>query len=186
MTELEGDKPLLLAVAHARNEGRKHARPGSPGKMKPGRRIAVTGGVAAAALRPTDYGKKPQAALAQPRPFLPGRESHIGLRPTARPMVFFAIEGGAAKPILQRERVRVADAHTALLEPVDQKQPTERPEGLSAQRLLRLLIENDDGLACVDQFGRRDQSGQSSSDNDCVGVIGHARLQASRDYPLTC
>src|SRR5215471_8075033 len=107
MTELEGDKPLLLAFAHARNEGREHARPGSPGKMKPRHRIAVTGRVATAALRPTDYGEKPQAALAQPRPFLPGGESHIGLRPAARPIIFFAIEGGGAQPILQRERVRV-------------------------------------------------------------------------------
>jgi hypothetical protein len=94
-------------------------------------------------------------------------------------MVFFAIEGGGAQPILQRERVRVADTHTPLLGRVDQKQPAERPERLAAQRLLGLLVKNDDGLACVDQFGCRDQPGKSGSDNDRVGVIGHER--ASRD-----
>src|SRR5262249_43060262 len=113
MTELEGDEPLLLAIAHARNERREHARPGSPGKMKTRHRIAVTCCATAATLRPADHRKKPQAALAQPRPFLAGGESDISLCPAARPMIFFAIEGGGAHPILQRERVRVADAHAA-------------------------------------------------------------------------
>ena len=98
-------------------------------------------------------------------------------------MVFFAVEGGGAHPILQGERVQVADAQAALLGRVDEKQSAQRPESLAAQRLLGLLIENDDFSAGVDQLGRRDQPGKSGSDNDRVGVIGHAR--ASRDGEIS-
>ena len=70
--------------------------------------------------------------------------------------------------------MRIADAHAPLLGRVDQKDPAERPECLAAQRLLGLLIENDDPLSGFDEFGSGDQSGEPGSDNDRIGVIRHA------------
>jgi hypothetical protein len=45
---------------------------------------------------------------------------------------------------------------------------------LTAQRLLRLLIEDDDALSGVNELGGGHQSGKPGPDNDCIGVVRHA------------
>ena len=161
--ELEGDQPLRRAFAHAFDERLDDARSGSPGQMKARHRIAVAGGVAAAAFSPADHRKEAQAPLPQPRSFLAGGEGDVSLRPLPRPEILFAIERGRAHPVLERQRVRVANAQASLLGRVDQENAAERPESLAAQRLLGLLIEHDDLLARVDQLGRGDEAGEPRS-----------------------
>ena len=102
-----------------------------------------------------------------------GGEGDIGLRPSARPEILVAVEAGRAHPVLQRQRMGVADAQPPLLGRIDQKNAAERPERLAAERLLGLLIEHDDLLAGVDQFGRGDQPGEAGADDDRVRVISH-------------
>src|SRR5262249_25496346 len=81
VAELEGDEPSLFAFAPPGHEGRKNPRPGAPGEMKARHRIAVPGGVAAAALGPADHGEKAEAASVQPGALLARGEGHIGLGP---------------------------------------------------------------------------------------------------------
>jgi hypothetical protein len=58
-----------------------------------------------------------------------------------------------------------------LLGRVDQENAAERPESLAAQRLLGLLIEDDDLPARVDQLGRGDEAGEPRPNDDRVGVV---------------
>ena len=58
----------------------------------------------------------------------------------------------------------------------DQKQSAERPEGLSAKALFAFLVDHDDALAGVGDFGCRDQPRQSAADHDYVCVISHCFL----------
>ena len=60
--------------------------------------------------------------------------------------------------------------HAALLGTVDEEQAAERPEGLAADRILALLLDDDDALAGVGEFGRGDETGQARADDDGVGV----------------
>ena len=59
---------------------------------------------------------------------------------------------------------------------IDQKQSAERPERLAAQALLAFLIDDDDSLAGVGDFGRCNEAGQTGSDHDDVCVVSHATL----------
>ncbi len=59
----------------------------------------------------------------------------------------------------------------ALLGRIHQKQSAERPERLSAQILLAFLIEKDDALARVGDFGCRDKPGKASAYDDDVGIV---------------
>ncbi len=49
-------------------------------------------------------------------------------------------------------------------------QPAERPEGLAAERLLGLLVEQDDLAAGVGELGGGDQAGEPAADDDDVRV----------------
>jgi hypothetical protein len=75
--------------------------------------------------------------------------------------------------------VRVANTHAPLLGRVDQENAAERPECLTAERLLGLLIDNDDFPAGIDQFGGGYQAGESGSNDDRVGVVTHARASSA-------
>ena len=91
---------------------------------------------------------------------------HVGLGPLRRPLVLGAVEGRGAEPVLPGEVEGVLDPGAALLGRVDEHQPAERPEGLSAERRLGLLIDDQDALAGVGQFARGGQSRQTSADDD--------------------
>ncbi len=128
-----------------------------------GRRIA-------AALGPA-YDREPaQAAGVEPRALLAGSEAHVGLGPLARHQVLVAIEARRAQPVLQRQIVGIADAHAPLLGAVDEEQAAERPEGLPAQRLLALLVEQDDFAPRIDQLAGGDQAGKPAADDDDIRV----------------
>src|SRR5271169_2488052 len=128
--------------------------------MKSRHRIAVPGRIAAAALGPADHRKEADAAFVQPRSLFAGGEGDIGLGPFSRPEILVAIECGGAHPIFKRQRVRVMNAHAPLLGRVDEKNPAERPEYLTAERLLGLLIEHDDLPAGFGKLRRSDEAGK--------------------------
>ena len=60
------------------------------------------------------------------------------------------------------------DPESALLGRVDQEDSAERPPGLAAEARLGLLVEDEDVLARVDQFGRGDESGEAGADDDRI------------------
>ena len=136
-------------------------------------------GAVAAALGPADHGEEAHALLVQPGALLAGGEVDVGLGPAARPVVLGAVEAGRAQPVLQRELVRVLDAHPALLGRVDEKEPAEGPEGLAAERRLGLLVDRSDPPAGVRQLGGRDQPGQPAADDDGVVFVTHSARQAN-------
>ena len=122
MAELERDQPVLPGLAQTLDERRDDGGPGAPGQMEARNRIAVADRIAAAAFRPADNRKEPQTAFVQPRALLAGGEGDIGFGPLARPEILVAIEGGRPHPVLERQRMRVADAHAPLLRSVDEEQ----------------------------------------------------------------
>jgi len=113
------------------------------------------------------------AHRAQPFALLAGGEGDIGFRPAPRPQILVAIETGRARPILQREFGTVLDAEPALFRRIDQEQSAERPERLAAETLLAFLIDHDDALAGVGDFGGCDQARKASADHNNVRFFGH-------------
>ena len=173
VTEFEADQPAFLGLAHALHERFEHAGAGAPGDVEARHRIAVADGIAAAALGPADDGKEFQAALHQPGAFLAGGKADIGLGPFARPEILRPIESGGAQPVLERQIMRIADAHAPLLGRIDEEKTAERPERLAAERLLRLLVDDDDLLAGLGQLGGGNQPGKAGADNDHVRIVSH-------------
>ena len=112
----------------------------------------------------------------QPVAFLARSECHIGFRPLPRPEILVAVEARRAHPVLQRELVIVLDAEPALFGAVDQKQSAERPERLAAEALLALLVDHDDALAGVGDFGRGDEARKAAADHDYISIIGHRKV----------
>lgn len=173
VAEFEADQPAILGLAHAPYERVEHARPGAPGDVKARHRIAVADGVAAAALGPADDWEELHAVLRQPGALLAGGEADIGLGPAARPKIFRTVEGGGAKPVLERQIMRIADAHAPLLGRIDEEDAAKRPERLAAERLFRLLVDNYGLLAGLGQLGRRDEPGKAGADNDHIRIVSH-------------
>ena len=110
---------------------------------------------------------------AQPAALFAGREGDIGLRPAPRPEIFVAVETRRSHPVLQRQVKTVLDAEPALFGAVDQEQSAERPEGLAAEALLALLVDHDDALAGIGDFGRGDQARQPAADHNYVRIVSH-------------
>ena len=110
---------------------------------------------------------------AEPSALFAGRERHIGFRPAFRPKILVAVEARRSHPVLQRQIVTVLDAEPALFGAVDQEQSAERPEGLAAEALFALLVDHDDALAGVGDFGRGDEAGQPPADHDYVCIACH-------------
>jgi hypothetical protein len=108
--------------------------------------------------------------LVEPRPLLTGGKLDVGLCPLAWPLVLLAVEGGRPEPVLPGEGMRIPDPKSPLLGRVHEEKPTKRPPGLSAQRLLRLLIDQDDLAAVVGKFSGGDQASQATTHHDHVGV----------------
>src|SRR5690606_35748211 len=113
VAETQLDETLLDAFTHAAHEGLEDAGARAPRDVEPRHRVAVARGGVAAALRPADDGEERDALLAQPGALLAGGEGEVGLGPLAGPVVFCAIELGAAHPVLAGQLVGVADAHAA-------------------------------------------------------------------------
>ncbi len=171
--ESEDDAACIGVFAGAPLERLDNAGAGAPGDMESGNRVAVPHGVIAAALGPADHRKNPVSHRPQPVAFLAGCESDIGFGPFSRPVILVAIKTGGPEPVLQCEVVRILDAEPPLLGRVDQKQPAERPEGLSADILLAFLIDDDHSFAGIGEFGGGHEASQSRADDDCVRIVRH-------------
>ena len=183
MPEREAQLAALGCLLGPRGERRDDPGAGAPGDVEARDGVAVPGRGVAAALGPADDREPAHAALVQPGALLAGGEVDVRLGPAPRPdvLVVEAVEAGGAQPVLPGELDGVLDPHPALLGRVDEEQPAERPEGLPAEILLRLLIDQDDPPAGVEQLARRDQPGEARTHHDRVGV--HTR-DLSRAAPM--
>jgi len=174
--EPELHEPLRHGLAHAALERCDHAGTGAPRDVEARHRVAVAVRESAAALRPADDGEEPHAHPVQPGALLAIGEVDVGGGPLAAPEVLAArvvdtaVELRAAEPVLHGEVERVADAQTPLLGGVDQEEPAERPEGLTAEVRLGLLVEQQHPPAGVGQLRRRHESRESGPHHDHVRV----------------
>ena len=176
VAEPERQPAACLRFAGPPFERLDDARPGPPGHMEPGHRIAMAHRVVTAALRPADDGEEPKAHGAEPCPFFACRERHIGFRPAPRPEILVAVEARRPDPVLQGEVVTVLDAESALFPRIHQKQAAERPEGLAAEALFALLIDHDDALAGVGNLRRGNQARQARADHNYVRIACHRMI----------
>src|SRR5579863_204315 len=144
MAEFERYEPLPRGFESAFGERLEHAGARAPGDVKTRHGIAMTHRIVAAAFGPTDDREEAQAPLAQPGSLLAGGESDIGFGPSPRPKILVAVKARCPHPVFERQVVRIADAHPPLFGRIDKEQAAEGPERLPAERLLRLLVEDDD------------------------------------------
>jgi hypothetical protein len=170
VAERELDEALLVALADDPLERLDESGPGAPRDVEAGDRVAVPAGQAAAALGPADDREDAVPPLLEPAALLARREVHVRLGPAPRPQVLVAVELGAAGPVLERQVDRVLDAHASLLGRVDEEQAAERPEGLAAQTLLSLLVDQDDSAPRLDQLRGGHEPGQTSTDDDHISI----------------
>ena len=130
-------------------ERRHQGRPGTPGDVEAGHRVAVPVGQVAAPLSPAHQREQAHPEPVQPGALLPAGEVDIGPRPPVRPVVLArrvvgaAVEERAALPVLPGQLGGVLDPHPALLRGGDHEQAAERPERLPAQVRFRLLVEEE-------------------------------------------
>src|SRR3954453_10144405 len=177
MTEPEVDQAALLRSADSAFERLDDAWARAPGDVKAGDRVAMAGCCVSAAFGPANDGEDAVAHLVQPGALLPAGEVDVRLGPLARPVVFLAVEARGAQPILPSELVAVLDAQSALLGRVDEEQPAEAPERLTAERLLTFLVEQQDPTSRFGELGGCDQSGDPGSDDDDIRVhVGQSLL----------
>ena len=179
VAEGEGHAAARHCGADPSLEGLDEPGARAPGDVEARHRVAVAVGAAVAALGPADDGEEPVALLVQPRALLAGREVEVGLGPLARPEVLVPVELGRAHPVLRRELEAVLDAHPALLRAVDEEEPAEAPEGLAAEGLLALLVDEHDPLPAVGELSGGDESGETGTHDDDVGF--HGSEHATRD-----
>lgn len=170
MTERELHEALRLRRAHPPHERLEQARPGAPRQMKAGDGVAVTAAAGAAALRPARIRQHPNAHPVQPVALLVRRKLHVGPGPAPRPLVLGTIERSAPQPVLPGKLERVTDPDAPLLGRIDQEQSTQRPERLTSDRSLGLLVDQQHPPSGVHELHRGGQSGETRSDNDHVGL----------------
>src|SRR6185437_6797883 len=168
--ERESHLSLSGRGAHPPLEGFDDSGSGAPGDVEARDRVAVAVGEVAAAFGPADDREEAHALGVQPGALLGGGEIHVSLGPAPRPVVLFAVEAGAAQPVLPGQLVGVADAHPALFRGIDEEQSAEGPERLAAERGLRFLLDEDHPPSGVGQFGGRHQPGKPASDHDDIRV----------------
>ena len=174
-------RPSASACRTRRMNGSSTPGPGAPGDVEARHRVAVPGRQVATALGPADHREEPNALCMQPGTLLTGREVQVRLGPLPGPVVGVPVEAGGAQPVLPGQFQRVGDPQSALLGGVDQEQPTEGPEGLAAQALLRLLVEQQHGTAGIGQLRGRDQAGQAGTDHDHIRIShGHTLPAGNR------
>ncbi|AFD27001.1 hypothetical protein DGo_PA0115 (plasmid) [Deinococcus gobiensis I-0] len=152
-------------------EGLEHPRSSPPGHVKARHTVAGEPCTRAATLGPADRRKPAHALGMEPLPLLTGGELHIGLRPRSGPPVLRAVESRSGHPVPQCQLRRIVDAQAALFGAVYEKQPPERPEGLSPQILLAFLVEKQDPPPGIGQLGGGDQPGQPGPHDNhiCIG-----------------
>ncbi len=106
-------------------------------------------------------------------------EMDIGLGPAPPPVILGPVEAGGTQPVLHGEIEGVADAHAPLLGAVDEEQAAEGPEGLPADVLLALLVEEDHPLAGIGKFGGRDEAGEARPHDDDIGIHATSPLRGA-------
>ena len=169
MAEAQLDEAVALRLADERDERLDQPRPRAPGDVEARHRVARAVREPAAALGPADVRQEADALRVQPRSLLAGSPVDVGLGPAARPLVLGPVEAGRAEPVLPGELARVPDPQPALLRAVDEEQAAERPERLAAERLLRLLVDEDHASPGGSELRGRDEPGEPCPDDDGVG-----------------
>ncbi len=182
VAEGEPHQPGGLGALHRLGEDPHHLRPGAPGEVEAGDRVAVAQCAAVAALGPPDEGQRAQAEGAEVVALLAVREVDVRLRPLLRPEVLAAtgavgavaeaVELRRALPVLPRELGGVGDAHPALLGAVDEQQPAERPPRLPAEVGAVLLVEDQHPPPGQGELVGGDETGEAGADHDDVGGEG--------------
>ena len=175
---------VALRLADECDERLDQARARSPGDVEPGYGVAGALRETTASLGPADVRQEADAPRVQPRSLLSAGPVDVGLRPAARPLVLGPVEPGRAQPVLPGELARVPDPHPPLLGAVDEEQSSERPERLAAERLLRLLVDEDHSPPGGRELCGGDEPRETGSDDDDVGLaplrlgalLGHRHL----------
>ncbi len=168
MAEAEGQQAAHFSFPGTGDERLKNARAGAPGDVEARHRIAVAHRVIAAAFSPADNRKAAMPHGVQPAALFPGGEAEIGLGPAARPVVLGPVEPRRSEPVLPGEVEAVFDTEPALFGRIDEEQSAERPERLTAEALLALLVDHDDFLAGVGDLGCGDEAGKTRAHHDHV------------------
>ena len=169
VAEAQLDEPVALRLADAATNGSIRPGPVPQVTWKRGTELPGPFASCAAALGPADVREEADALLVQPRALLAGGPVDVRLGPAARPLVLGPVEAGRAEPVLPRELARVPDPQPPLLGAVDEEEAAERPERLAAERLLRLLVDEDHALPGGGELGGRDEAGEARADDDGVG-----------------
>ncbi len=174
VTVVEGEQPVARGLLRVPHERFDDPGAGAPGDVEARHRVAVPAGPEVAALGPADGGQEGDAVPGEPGALLPRRPLDVGAGPAHRPgvLVLGPVEAGAALPVAPGQVEGVLDAETALLRGVDQEEAAEGPEGLPAEVGRVLLVDQGHPAAPAGQLVRGDQTRQSRSDHDDVGVHG--------------
>ena len=178
MAEFQRDAPFRDVLAHATLEHLDHARPGAPCQMEARHGIAVAVRKRAAAFGPADDRPPAHAHPVQPGAHLAGGEIDESLGDLAGPKILGTVELRRAQPVLPGKISAVPDAEATLLRRVDHEQAAERPPSLAAEEIAALLLQDDDALARIGEFGRGNEAGKPGADDDCVGFVCHRLLPA--------
>ena len=175
------DATLAFALFDRGDERCDDTGPGAPGDVES--RDGVTGTECSVppSFGPSDHGEQTHSAVPKPRSLLPGGELQIGLCPSARPVVFRAVERGGPEPVLRGEGERIANAHPPLLRGVDEEQAAERPPRLPAEVRARFLVDQDHPATGLQRLTRCDETGEPPSDDQYVCRQGRVRHELSVD-----
>lgn len=122
-----------------------------------------------AAFGPADDRRDAQAETVQVVALLGRGEVDIRARPLAAPVILvIAVELRRSHPVGQCELFGVMDSEAALLGGVDEEQPAERPERLTAEVVAILLVDDQHSFARLGQFVGGNETGEAGPDDDRV------------------
>jgi hypothetical protein len=175
------DQALASAVEQGADERLEDAGAGAPRDVEPRHGVAVPVGEVAAALGPLHEREPAHALGVQPRPQVARGELDEALRPRATPAVRAVVgEVGGPEPVGEGQLRGVLHPEAALLGGVDEEQPAERPERLTAQARGGLGVEQGDPAAGGEQLGGGDEPGEARADDHDIGVRHGATLRSVR------
>jgi hypothetical protein len=95
------------------------------------------------------------------------------------------VERGRTEPVLPGKRDAVTDAHPSLFGAVHKEETAERPEGLAAEALLTLLVEDDHLEPSSRRLRRRDKASEPRTDHQQI-AIHHRASRRKRKLTRTC
>src|SRR5699024_5770371 len=171
VAELEADAALLLQLLDLLAEDADDLRPRPPGQMEAWHAVAVTGGVAGAALGPTDGGQNVEPQVLEVAALLVGGKADVFPAPGLRPAVVRGVlELGGILPVAPGQVFAVLDPHEPLLRAVDVEQSTEGPERLSAQVITAFLVQDEDVQPTRCGLIGGDEPRQACTDDDDVRI----------------